>query len=53
MFADIELIGIPQRVVISERGSAAGKFEYRRRDADGSEMLNAMELLDKIGSDSV
>ena len=53
MFADIELIGIPQRVVISERGSVAGQFEYRRRDADASEMLNAMELLDKISSDSV
>ncbi len=53
MFADIELIGIPQRVVISERSSAAGQFEYRRRDADRSEMLNAVELLDKISSDSV
>ncbi len=52
MFADIELIGIPQRVVISERGSAAGQFEYRRRDADQSEMLNVVELLDKISSDS-
>ena len=35
MFADIELIGIPHRVVISERGLAAGTFEYRaRRDAE-------------------
>jgi prolyl-tRNA synthetase len=36
MFADIELIGIPHRVVVSERGLAAGTFEYRhRRDAEG------------------
>lgn len=36
MFADIELIGIPHRVVVSERGLANGTFEYRgRRDAEG------------------
>jgi prolyl-tRNA synthetase len=35
MFADIELIGIPHRIVVSERGLAAGTFEYRaRRDAE-------------------
>ncbi|MDQ2972465.1 MAG: proline--tRNA ligase [Pseudomonadota bacterium] len=35
MFADIELIGIPHRVVVSERGIAAGTFEHRgRRDAE-------------------
>jgi prolyl-tRNA synthetase len=35
MFADIELIGIPHRVVVSERGLAAGTLEYRaRQDAD-------------------
>jgi prolyl-tRNA synthetase len=34
MFADMELIGIPHRVVLSERGFAAGTVEYRgRRDA--------------------
>ena len=35
MFGDMELIGIPHRVVVSERGLAAGTFEYRaRRDAE-------------------
>ena len=29
MFADMELIGIPHRVVLSERGLAAGNAEYR------------------------
>lgn len=34
-FADAELIGIPHRLVISEKGVAAGELEYRhRRDAD-------------------
>ena len=35
MFADMELIGIPHRVVVGERGLAEGKLEYKgRRDAE-------------------
>lgn len=35
MFAEQELIGIPHRVVLSEKGLDAGEVEYRgRRDAD-------------------
>ncbi len=35
MFADMELIGIPHRVVIGERGLKDGQFEYKgRRDAE-------------------
>jgi prolyl-tRNA synthetase len=45
MFADIELIGIPHRVVVSERGVTAGTFEYRgRRDAE-SRNLSREELM--------
>jgi prolyl-tRNA synthetase len=36
-FADAELLGIPHRVVISERGLAAGTLEYRHRRAADSE----------------
>jgi len=37
MFADWELIGIPQRVVISERGLKEGQLEVQgRRDAQAS-----------------
>ena len=37
-FADAELLGIPHRVVIAERGLAAGRLEYRhRRDSESSE----------------
>jgi len=33
LFADMELIGIPHRIVLSERGLAAGNAEYKgRRD---------------------
>src|SRR6201991_3741548 len=45
MFADMELIGIPHRVVVSERGLAAGTFEYRRRSASENQALNRDELM--------
>ena len=44
MFADMELIGIPHRVVISERGLAAGTLEYRARDASDSKAITRDEL---------
>ena len=36
-FADVELIGIPHRIVVSERGLAAGRLEYRHRRAEANE----------------
>jgi prolyl-tRNA synthetase len=37
-FADAELLGIPHRIVIGERGLDAGRLEYRhRRAADNEE----------------
>ncbi|HEX2596303.1 MAG TPA: proline--tRNA ligase, partial [Luteimonas sp.] len=51
MFADIELIGIPHRVVVSERGLAAGTFEYRARNAGESEHLDRDTLLRRLGID--
>ena len=49
MFADIELIGIPHRVVVSERGLAAGTFEYRARTAEESENLTREQALERLG----
>lgn len=38
MFADMELLGIPHRIVFSEKGLDAGTVEYKgRRDADSSD----------------
>ena len=35
MFADMELIGIPHRIVVGDRGLAEGKLEYKgRRDSE-------------------
>jgi len=36
-FSDAELLGIPHRVVISDRGIEAGKLEYRHRRASADE----------------
>ncbi len=38
-FADAELIGIPHRVVVAERGLDAGQLEYRHRRAESNEDL--------------
>ena len=48
-FADAELIGIPHRLVISERSLAAGELEYRhRRDAESRNLKreDALKLLE-------
>ena len=45
MFADAELIGIPHRIVVSERGLASGTFEYRRRGEGENRALGRDELL--------
>jgi prolyl-tRNA synthetase len=48
MFADWELIGVPHRVVISERGLKEGQFEYQhRRDASATKVA-AGEALDFV-----
>jgi prolyl-tRNA synthetase len=47
-FADVELIGIPHRIVIGERGLEAGKLEYRQRRAANNEDMpldGAVEFL--------
>ncbi|HEV7985944.1 MAG TPA: His/Gly/Thr/Pro-type tRNA ligase C-terminal domain-containing protein, partial [Steroidobacteraceae bacterium] len=36
-FADAELLGIPHRIVVGERGLKAGTLEYRHRRASDSE----------------
>jgi len=44
-FADAELLGIPHRLVVAERGLEAGKLEYRqRRDAASTEFPQAEAL---------
>jgi len=45
MFADMELIGIPHRIVIGERGLKDGQLEYKgRRDTEAT-MVNQGEIV--------
>jgi prolyl-tRNA synthetase len=39
LFADMDLIGIPHRIVVSDRGLGAGKFEYKGRTDAQAEMV--------------
>jgi prolyl-tRNA synthetase len=44
LFADMDLIGIPHRVVLSERGLAAGSAEYKGRRDEKPRDLPLMEV---------
>ncbi len=48
MFADCELIGIPWRVVVGERGLKEGKVEVRARIADENEMVPLDEVVEYL-----
>ena len=45
MFADMELIGIPHRVVIGERGLNEGKLEYKGRLDTEATLIAQDEIL--------
>ena len=44
MFADMELIGIPHRVVVGERGLGEGKLEYKGRTDAVAQTMPAGEI---------
>ena len=45
-FADADLIGIPVRIVISDK--TGDKIEFKRRDSDKTEMLSFEELVKRL-----
>ncbi|NNF51163.1 MAG: proline--tRNA ligase [Gammaproteobacteria bacterium] len=45
-FADIDLYGIPHRVVLSDRGLDSGTLEYKARDQEQAEHIKQTEFLD-------
>ncbi|WP_448102176.1 proline--tRNA ligase [Luteibacter jiangsuensis] len=49
MFADMELIGIPHRVVVSSRGLEAGTFEYRARTDSEARNVTREDLFALLG----
>lgn len=50
MFADLDLIGIPQRIVISDKTLAEGEVEYKLRTAKDSERVKLSDIHEKISA---
>ncbi len=48
MLADVELIGIPHRIVVGDRGLQEGQVEYRHRRATDNEMLPLADLVAEL-----
>ncbi|HVV25821.1 MAG TPA: aminoacyl--tRNA ligase-related protein [Candidatus Saccharimonadales bacterium] len=48
-FADADLLGIPYRVVVSDKTLAAGALELKKRQDDQAEQIIPGELLKKFG----
>ncbi len=46
MFADMELIGIPHRIVIGDKGLDRGVIEYRKRDQSENQDIPIDEIID-------
>ena len=48
MFADQELIGVPHRIVISERGLKENQYEYQRRGETDVHRLDLQSVLQRL-----
>ena len=49
MFADMELIGIPHRVVVGEKNLDAGMVEYKQGRATDAELVPLGEIVARLG----
>jgi prolyl-tRNA synthetase len=52
-FADAELIGIPHRLVVADRGLEAGELEYRHRRDEESRNLNRETALNLLKQSTI
>ena len=52
MLADLDLIGIPHRIVIGDRGLKENKVEYKKRDAEESQDIAIDEMVDFLTKNS-
>lgn len=48
MFAESDLMGIPYRIVVGERGLKEGQVEYKARQAEEASMLNLADIVQHI-----
>lgn len=53
MFADMELIGIPHRIVIGDRGLEKGVVEYKSRRSDTSTDIAINEIVSQLQHGSI
>lgn len=51
-FADADLLGIPYRVVVSDKTAEAGNYELKARTGSDSQHVNLEELIKILGSKS-
>jgi len=49
-FADADLMGIPHRVVISDKTVTANHYEYKARTATDAQLLDHAALLETLGA---
>ncbi len=52
MLADIELIGIPQRIVVGERGLKTGQVEYQRRTDAAATQVGFNDVISHVKSNT-
>ena len=52
MLADIELIGVPQRIVVGERGLKTGQVEYQRRTDSAAAMTALNDVISRVKSNT-
>ncbi|NNF16539.1 MAG: proline--tRNA ligase [Gammaproteobacteria bacterium] len=50
-FADMELLGIPHRIVVTERGLDGGTFEYKGRTDEKARDIDATQLMSALNQD--
>ena len=51
MFADADLLGIPLRVVISQKTLDSGQYELKNRRSGETELVNKQALIDSLAKD--
>ena len=52
MFADMEIIGIPQRIVVGERGLKTAQVEYQRRTDKAATAVNLKDIISHVKSNT-
>jgi prolyl-tRNA synthetase len=53
MLADVELIGIPHRLVVGDRGLADNTIEYRHRTDSENQYIECDKIIDFLAENSM